>query len=183
MEDLEFDATTGWIEGITHKRSPNYNQRPNNTEINLLVIHCMSLPKGNYQHDYVIDLFQNKLDISKDASFEALKDLKVSAHFLIRRNGEIIQFVSIYDRAWHAGVSAFQQRENCNNFSIGIELEGTDDSEYERRQYKKLIKLTKILIKYTKITKDRIIGHSHISPNRKTDPGVLFDWGMYLKSL
>ena len=125
---------------------------------------------------------QYKLDISKHEYFKEISGLKVSSHFLIERTGNLKQFVSIDKKAWHAGVSSFKNRENCNDFSIGIELEGTDDSEYEKNQYNTLIKLViSLMRKYPNITKERVVGHSEIAPKRKTDPGIKFDWD-YIKS-
>ncbi|MCF6765970.1 1,6-anhydro-N-acetylmuramyl-L-alanine amidase AmpD [Thiotrichales bacterium 19S3-7] len=181
--DLSLDTATGWVNNIIHKPSQNYNQRPDKSDLSLLVIHCISLPEGSFVGNEIIDFFQNQLDISKHQSFQALKDVKVSAHFLIRRSGEVIQFVSIYDRAWHAGVSSFQGRGNCNDYSIGIELEGADYLPYEPLQYAALIKLTNLLINHTIINKNRIVAHSEIAPKRKTDPGKYFDWGYYLGCL
>lgn len=177
------NTKTGWIEEISQIFSPNFNARPNGILIDLLVIHCISLPEGEYKNNYIIDLFQNKLDIKADSSFKSLENLKVSAHFLIRRSGEIVQFVSIYDRAWHAGESSFLGKTNCNDYAIGIELEGTDKTPFELIQYEKLIQLTNILIDKTAINKNRIVSHSMIAPKRKTDPGQYFDWDYYLKNL
>jgi AmpD protein len=135
----------------------------------MIVIHGISIPEGQFGNDNVIKLFQNRL--------KAKKDLQVSAHVYIRREGEVIQFVPFDMRAWHAGVSHFQGQENCNDFSIGIELEGADNIVYTDIQYKKLNEIIKYLKKtYHDITDSRIVGHSDIAPGRKTDPGPLFDW-------
>lgn len=180
---LSLDTETGWVLDILHQHSPNYNQRPKDHCIDLLVIHCISLPEGHFNNDAVTDLFLNRLNIDQDPSFLVLKDLKVSAHFLIKRTGEIIQFVSIYDRAWHAGVSSFDNKPNCNDYSIGIELEGSDHSAYEDKQYLALGELTNLLMKHTQITPNRITGHSQIAPMRKTDPGEYFNWDYFFTLL
>ena len=149
--------------------SPNCNERPPNTIINMIVIHGISIPEGQFGNDNVIQLFQNRL--------KSMKEVKVSSHLYIRRGGEVIQFVPFDLRAWHAGISSFEGQENCNDFSIGIELEGTDNVVYTDIQYKKLKEIIKVLKKqYPAITDHRIVGHSDIAPGRKTDPGELFDW-------
>ena len=169
----------GWLEEANKCPSPNFDNRINQ-EIDLIVLHSISLPPGIYGNSFIEDFFQNKLDQSKDHFFQEIKDLKVSSHFLIKRDGSITQFVSILDRAWHAGISSFKGRENCNDFSIGIELEGTDTDSFEENQYNSLVSLTKILMsEFSSITVDRIIGHSDIAPGRKTDPGKGFDWYKY----
>ncbi|MDX2164763.1 MAG: 1,6-anhydro-N-acetylmuramyl-L-alanine amidase AmpD [Gammaproteobacteria bacterium] len=149
--------------------SPNCNERPLNIVIDMIVIHGISIPEGEFGNDNVIKLFQNRL--------KSMKEHKVSSHLYIRRDGGVIQFVPFDLRAWHAGASKFQGRENCNDFSIGIELEGSDDTAYENIQYKKLVEIIKHLKKlFPAITNERIVGHSDIAPGRKTDPGSLFDW-------
>jgi AmpD protein len=157
------------LENTEYIPSPNCNERPLKIIIDMIVIHGISLPEGQFGNDNVIKLFLNQL--------KSKKDLRVSSHLYIRRDGEVIQFVPFDLRAWHAGVSNFQGRENCNDFSIGIELEGSDDVIYTDIQYKKLKEIIKILKKlYPEITDSRIVGHSDIAPGRKTDPGPLFDW-------
>ncbi len=168
---------TGWLHagpGITLKPSPNFNERPIPDDISLLVIHNISLPPGQFGTPYVCDLFLNQLDLGADPWFKCLEGLKVSAHFLVDRNGHITQFVSCDARAWHAGVSSFDDREQCNDFSIGIELEGTDTLPYADAQYASLQALTYALTQRYRLRAVR--GHEHIAPNRKTDPGVSFDW-------
>lgn len=166
----------GWYLEAKHIQSNNYNQRPNNCDIDLVVVHCISLPEGKYNSESVENLFQNKLDCSLDLSFSCLKELEVSAHFYIKRCGEVVQFVSVDSRAWHAGISSFKGRENCNDFSVGIEMQGTDKTEYMTKQYDNLNKLLKNLkTSYSNIK--NITGHENIAPGRKTDPGVCFDWG------
>lgn len=172
---LQLDSA-GWLNKAKIIKSPNYNARPDDIDIDLLVIHCISLPEGQYDNHYVESLFLNDLNCSLDPSFKDLKDLKVSSHFYITRQGDIIQFVATEDRAWHAGVSAYKGRSNCNDFSIGIELQGTDKTIFTKAQYTSLIELTKAIIKKYPAVKDNIIGHSDIAPTRKTDPGSGFDW-------
>ena len=174
----------GWLEGVDQRISPNFDLRPKETEISLLVIHGISLPPGQYGDSWISDLFCNTLDCDAHPYFDGLRNLKVSSHLLIRRDGSVIQYVSFNDRAWHAGVSSFQGRERCNDFSIGIELEGVDDRAYAEEQYGSLIQVTQaIQLAYPAITTQRITGHSNIAPGRKTDPGEAFDWPRYLAGL
>lgn len=173
----------GWLEKINHCPSPNFNARPLDESISLLVIHNISLPAGVFGTGYVQQLFTNTLDTDAHPTFVDLKGLEVSAHCLIERDGSITQFVSFLDRAWHAGVSAYKNRENCNDFSIGIELEGTDDSPYTAEQYESLVQLTRALIYHYEIDEQRIVGHCDIAPGRKTDPGQAFDWSGYFSML
>jgi len=154
--------------------SDNYNQRPDKIEITLVVIHNISLPPGEFGNTYIEDFFTNKLQTNKHNYFKTLEDVKVSAHLLIKRDGSIVQFVDFNQRAWHAGQSSFNQVEDCNNYSIGIELEGTDDSAYETPQYTSLNLVLSILKSHYPITDIR--GHNEISPGRKTDPGPAFEW-------
>jgi N-acetyl-anhydromuramoyl-L-alanine amidase len=171
----------GWLEPnakVSIYASPNFNERPDDTTVSLLVIHNISLPPGQFGTPYVTDLFLNQLDLNADPWFkENLCGLTVSAHFVIDRTGHITQFVSCDDRAWHAGVSCHDGREQCNDFSIGIELEGTDTEPYTAEQYESLSNLTACLRKRYPLTSVR--GHCHIAPTRKTDPGPSFDWGRY----
>tara|TARA_X000000368_G_C22804916_1_gene612007 strand:+ start:22 stop:570 length:549 start_codon:yes stop_codon:yes gene_type:complete len=174
---LKINAKTYLIENIPYHQSINCDERPIGVDIDSIVIHCISLPSGVYDNNHIIDLFQNKLDTTQDKSFISLTNLKVSAHILVRRDGRIIQFVPFNLRAWHAGVSQYKNRENFNDFSIGIEIEGTPTTEYTNIQYEKLIQLiASIKLCYPRITDDNIIGHSDISPNRKKDPGDFFMW-------
>ena len=172
---------TGWLEpssSISLRPSPNFNARPAGVEIDLLVIHNISLPPGRFGTPYVADLFLNQLDLSADPWFEEnLKGLTVSAHFLIDRLGHITQFVSCDARAWHAGVSQHDGREQCNDFSVGIELEGTDTLAYTEAQYSALATLTQCLRSRYRLNAVR--GHCDIAPGRKTDPGPVFDWARY----
>jgi AmpD protein len=157
--------------------SPNCDPRPTGSAISLLVVHSISLPPGEFGGPAVIDFFLNRLDHAAHPYFEQIRGLEVSAHFLIRRSGELLQFVPCAQRAWHAGRSQWKGRERCNDISIGVELEGTDDSTFAGSQYAQLARLTRELRRRYPITD--IVGHSDIAPGRKTDPGVGFDWGRY----
>lgn len=170
-----------WLNSATHRPSPNQDARPPHEKIDCLVIHNISLPPQQYGGDDILNFFQNCLDYDAHPYFEQLRDVTVSAHCLIRRDGEIIQFVPFNQRAWHAGQSCFEGREKCNDFSIGIELEGSDFEAFTAEQYHQLQRVTKTLLNhYPDITKNRITGHSDIAPDRKTDPGPYFDWERYL---
>ena len=172
-----YAANNGWLENCQKLVSPNCNERPLNTDISLLVVHNISLPPGQFGTAFVEALFTNKLNVDDHPYFAEVAHLKVSAHLFINRRGEVLQFVSFDQRAWHAGQSCFLDRENCNDFSIGIELEGTDTEPYTEKQYAALAQVTGLLMSlYPKITLDRIVGHSDIAPTRKTDPGPAFDW-------
>ena len=167
----------GWIQSAEIVASPNFNERPAGTEIRLIVVHGISLPPGQYGGGYVQDFFCNRLDASQHPYFNEICDLQVSAHCLIERNGTLVQFVSFNDRAWHAGESNWCGKTGCNDFSIGIELEGTDDQGYTEPQYRVLAALVNSLRKrFPGIGADGIAGHSDIAPGRKTDPGPAFDW-------
>ena len=167
----------GWLEQSNKIPSPNFDDRPKNTEIKLIVIHNISLPPENFNPANIEKLFLNKLDFDSHEYFKEIQDLKVSSHFLIDREGQITQFVSVYKRAWHAGKSNFENEDNCNDFSIGIEMIGSDNSIFENKQYASLKKLIKSLKKvFPKILEDNIVGHSDIAAGRKTDPGPFFDW-------
>ncbi|MEA1606761.1 1,6-anhydro-N-acetylmuramyl-L-alanine amidase AmpD [Pseudomonas spirodelae] len=173
---MQLDPSSGWCDGIQHCPSPNFNQRPLG-EVSLLVIHNISLPPGEFGTGKVQAFFQNRLDADEHPYFAGIASLEVSAHFFIERDGAVTQFVSCNERAWHAGQSRFAERENCNDFSLGIELEGTDDLPFTAAQYAALIVLTQQLqVAYPAITLARICGHSDIAPGRKTDPGPAFDW-------
>ena len=154
--------------------SPNHDARPAGTRVSLLVVHGISLPPGEFGGDGIERLFTNRLDPGAHPYHAAVAALKVSAHFLIRRDGALIQFVRCADRAWHAGASAWDGRPRCNDFSIGVELEGTDDIASTGAQYAMLARLAKALRRRYPI--DDIVGHSDIAPGRKTDPGPAFDW-------
>ena len=173
MKNFVIDET-GWVEGVCRVPSPNFDARPENEVVSLIVIHNISLPPGEYGGPGILELFTNRLDPDAHPAYAPLRGLRVSAHFLIRRGGELIQFVSTHDRAWHAGVSCFRGRERCNDFSIGIELEGTDFEPFTLAQYETLHGLLRACAKAHPITD--ITGHAHIAPQRKTDPGPFFDW-------
>jgi AmpD protein len=172
--------TQGWLkpsDQVALRPSPNFNARPSDTDVSLLVIHNITLPPGQFGTPYITDLFLNQLDTAADPWFINVEGLKVSAHFVIDRLGHITQFVSCDERAWHAGASSFEGRAQCNDFSIGIELEGTDDLPFEDAQYKCLATLTQCLRARYPLT--AATGHSDIAPGRKTDPGPFFDWARF----
>ena len=174
--------------------SPNYNQRPSvisealcnrqqfGLDVSLLVIHNISLPPAQFENGYIQAFFQNCLPVNEHLYFSEIADVQVSAHLLITRSGKVVQFVNLNDRAWHAGLSCFQGRANCNDFSIGIEMEGTDDLPYTYLQYQTLAAITcAIQDSYPAIKKNAIVGHSDIAPARKTDPGDAFNWSYFFQ--
>ncbi|MCK9607770.1 MAG: 1,6-anhydro-N-acetylmuramyl-L-alanine amidase AmpD [Methylomonas sp.] len=166
------------------RHSPNCDARPDAADISLLVIHCISLPPAQFGGAYIEQLFCNCLDPNAHPYFQEIAQLRVSAHLLIRRGGELLQFVRFDQRAWHAGVSQYRGRERCNDFSIGIELEGSVDQPYCEPQYQRLIEVTRLLLKYYPgLNRERIVGHSDIAPGRKDDPGEGFDWRKYRAEL
>lgn len=173
---FQIDAS-GWAADVLRLPSPNFDQRAEGMEIALLVIHNISLPPGQFGGPFIADLFLNRLDYDADPYFDQLRPLRVSAHFLIRRDGAVMQFVSANDRAWHAGASTFCGQERCNDFSIGIELEGTDCEPFEPAQYLALAALTVALTAAYPLS--NVTGHEHIAPGRKTDPGPFFNWAEY----
>lgn len=174
----------GWLATAQRCESPNCDARPAAVPVSLLVIHNISLPPGEFGTGCVEQLFTNCLVSEQHPFFQTIDHLRVSSHFLIDRAGVVTQFVSIAQRAWHAGMSCFEGVENCNDFSIGIELEGTDEQPYSAQQYRQLAALTQNIIQACPaITSQRITGHSDIAPGRKTDPGPSFDWHRYLLSL
>ncbi len=180
---MQFDPLSGWFSDIQHCPSPNFNARPQG-EVSLVVVHNISLPPGQFGTGKVQTFFQNGLDPHEHPYFAGIAELRVSAHFLIERDGGIIQFVSCHDRAWHAGQSRYGARENCNDFSIGIELEGTDELPYSDAQYAALTQLIRALqLAYPALSNQRICGHVDIAPGRKTDPGPAFDWPRLLAAL
>ena len=173
----------GWFSHARRCRSDNFNPRPDSNDISLLVIHNISLPPGQFGTGCVQAFFCNELDCYSHPQLEELTGVQVSAHLFIDRNGDCFQFVSLLDRAWHAGVSCFDGRENCNDFSIGIELEGEDLRPYTDAQYRELAAVTQAMLRrFPGLVPERITGHSDIAPGRKTDPGPAFDW-VYYKSL
>lgn len=177
------ELTEGWIDGIKRVPSPHFDERPEGEIPSLLVIHNISLPPGEFGGPYIDRLFTGTLDPNEHSYFAEIQHLRVSAHCLIRRDGEITQYVSFNKRAWHAGVSQFNGREKCNDFSIGIELEGTDELDFTAKQYRSLKAVTQLLMKNYPIIPEHITGHSDIAPGRKTDPGPHFDWDLYKKMI
>ena len=167
-------AGDGWFDFARRVDSPNFGPRPEGENVSLVVIHNISLPPGEFSGGWIEDFFLNRLDATAHPYFASIAGMQVSSHFLIRRDGEVVQFVSTADRAWHAGVSCWQGRDNCNDFSIGIELEGADDAPFEPAQYTSLWRLLEALCAAHPIV--AIAGHSDIAPGRKTDPGPCFDW-------
>lgn len=163
--------------------SPNCDARPDGTCIDVIVIHCISLPPGEFGGTAIQEFFCNQLDFECHPYYQEIAGLRVSSHFLIRRNGRLLQFVPVHRRAWHAGVSRFQGRDCVNDYSIGIELEGTDDSDFDENQYGVLYALTETLMRrFPAITADRLVGHCDIAPGRKSDPGPGFDWKRYRRA-
>ncbi len=165
------------MRGVRYLASPNCDPRPGGEKPRLLVIHGISLPPAEYGGPWIDALFTNSLDPQAHPYFAEIHQLRVSSHLLIRRDGEVVQYVPFNQRAWHAGISAYQGRERCNDFSIGIELEGTDDEPYEEVQYQMLAEsVAALMTVYPELSAERITGHSDIAPGRKTDPGPYFDW-------
>lgn len=170
---MEIDVS-GFASPALHLLSPNKDARPAETDVNMIVVHNISLPPNQYGGPGIVQLFTNQLDPLEHPYYAEIAHLKVSSHFLIRRTGELIQFVSCAQRAWHAGQSQWQGRERCNDFSVGIELEGSDFEPFEDAQYATLQALVDALKKRYPI--QHVVGHSDIAPGRKTDPGPFFDW-------
>lgn len=174
----------GWYSKARHVPSPYCDQRAESKDISLLVVHNISLPPGQFGGPYIEQFFTGKLDPDEHPFFKVIHNMGVSAHCLIRRDGEIVQFVPFGARAWHAGASSFAGRAKCNDYSIGIELEGSDYIAYTESQYDALTELAQQLQKrYPLITQDRITGHQYIAPLRKTDPGLVFDWVRFRREL
>lgn len=181
---MQIVPETGLLLNTRFLASENCNERPPGMQIDLLVIHGISLPPKQFGGPYIDALFTNQLDVNAHPYFAEIAQIKVSAHCLIARNGQVTQYVPFGMRAWHAGRSHFQGRENCNDFSIGIELEGADDVPYAQEQYEKLAEMI-ILLKttYPEITDERVVGHDTVAPGRKTDPGPAFDWQLLKRLL
>ncbi|WP_228445274.1 1,6-anhydro-N-acetylmuramyl-L-alanine amidase AmpD [Thalassotalea sp. HSM 43] len=189
MVVVQVKINKGWLDSdsfdfhISHKASPHCDDRECD-DISLLVIHNISLPPGKFGSNHITDLFLGQLNPDDDDYFKDIYKLRVSAHLLVRRDGSVIQYVPLNKRAWHAGVSEFCGRQKCNDYSIGIEMEGTDDLPYTESQYSSLATLTEaIMANYPDINKQRITGHCHIAPGRKTDPGESFDWQQYFSAV
>lgn len=175
--------SVGWLSEVKKVASPFFDSRPADATVSLLVVHNISLPPGQYGGNAIEAFFTGKLSADEHPFFQVIENMRVSAHCLIKRDGEIVQFVSFQDRAWHAGKSSFSGVERCNDYSIGIELEGTDYDAYTQAQYHSLAELTCLLQQtYPLITPHRVTGHQYIAPLRKTDPGLTFDW-RYFRSL
>jgi AmpD protein len=178
---LPYSIVDGRCEEAAWVPSPNYDERPQGAKVELLVIHNISLPPGEFGGPWIDALFRNRLDPDAHPYFAGIAALEVSAHFLIRRGGELLQYVNTDARAWHAGVSCWKGRERCNDFSIGIELEGADDVPFSEHQYEVLAELARALFdRYGKLD---VTGHSDVAPGRKTDPGPWFEWARFLASL
>lgn len=174
---LRIDAATGWLDGVERLESPNCNDRPSGVAADLIVVHGISLPPGEFGGPWIDRLFTNTLPPTAHPYFAAVAGSPVSAHLLIRRTGALTQYVPFHRRAWHAGESCHEGRKACNDFSIGIELEGTDTVAYEDAQYSALARVVSALCAcYPALSPERIVGHSDIAPGRKTDPGMAFDW-------
>jgi len=177
LPSLEVDVATGLLRAARHVESPNCDARPAGCEAELLIVHGISLPPSSFGGPWIDRLFTNELPADAHPYFASLAGLRVSSHVLIRRDGEITQYVRFTDRAWHAGKSTFCGREGCNDFSIGIELEGADRVPYEDVQYRVLATLVAALCAaYPRLSAERLVGHSDVAPGRKTDPGPAFDW-------
>lgn len=181
---MYLDPATGLLDAARYVCSPNCDARPAGATVDALVIHAISLPPGQYSGNYVEDFFCNRLDPGLHEYFAEVQEMMVSAHFYIRRDGTLLQFVPTLQRAWHAGKSALGGREKVNDFSIGIELEGSDDGPFSDAQYEVLIELSNCLIRsYPELSAERIVGHCDIAPGRKTDPGPYFDWQRFRNAL
>jgi AmpD protein len=181
---MQLTLERGWLVQARRVPSPNYGPRPTGCVPELLVIHNISLPPGCYGGDCIERFFTNCLDWEEHPYFEEIRGIEVSAHLVIQRSGDMVQFVNFEQRAWHAGQSSFHGRSNCNDFSIGIELEGADDDPYAQAQYVALAAVTNLLLAhYPAMSAQKIVGHSEISPGRKTDPGPAFDWPHYRRQL
>lgn len=181
---VEIDVVTGLIRGVRYVASPNQDARPEGASLDLLVVHGISLPPGEFQGEWVERLFLNELPPDRHPYFAAIAQLKVSAHLYIRRDGSMTQFVPWHRRAWHAGVSSWRNRLGCNDFSVGIELEGADEIPYEPVQYAALAAVSRELLRvYPTLAADAVVGHSDIAPSRKTDPGPAFDWQHFRRLL
>lgn len=184
QSNIELDTITGLVSGARQVPSPNYDTRPEGEAVEALIIHAISLPPGQFGGRYIEQFFCNQLDREAHPYFAEIAELKVSAHFLIYRSGELVQFVPVHQRAWHAGVSCCMGREAVNNFSIGIELEGCDEEPFADAQYETLEMLTRCLTEAIQtLSAENIYGHSDIAPGRKTDPGPGFDWSRYRYAL
>lgn len=174
---MRIDQATGLLGAARQRPSPNHDERPVGMTMDLIVVHGISLPPGEFGGPWIDALFTNTLDPAVHPYFQTIAELRVSAHLLVRRDGELVQYAPFHRRAWHAGASNFAGRARCNDFSIGIELEGADHIPYDDRQYAQLAAvITALWATYPTLTPDRLVGHADIAPGRKTDPGPAFDW-------
>jgi N-acetyl-anhydromuramoyl-L-alanine amidase len=174
---LHVDPDSGLLQGANYVRSPNYDARPAGIETDLIVVHGISMPPGEFGGPWIERLFTNTLPLDAHEYFAQIGPLRVSSHLLVARDGAITQYVKFTDRAWHAGASSYEGREACNDFSVGVELEGTDTLAYEPAQYLVLAQVVAALCAaYPAFSPDRVVGHSDIAAGRKTDPGPAFDW-------
>jgi AmpD protein len=181
---VQINTASGLVSEARHSLSPNYDARPDPEDITGIIIHSISLPPGEYGGPWIEDFFLNQLDPSAHPYFGEIESLEVSAHLLIRRDGELVQFVPFHRRAWHAGASQWAGRDKCNDFTIGIELEGDEFSPFTVAQYQQLATvIIAVMAAYPKITADNITGHEHVAPGRKTDPGPHFDWELLTQLL
>lgn len=169
---------------MRYLKSPHCNARPDSAVIDLLVLHAISLPEGVFEQDYIDALFMGNLDVSAHSSFSSLDGVRVSSHFVVNRSGEITQFVPCQQRAWHAGQSSWEGRDNCNDYAIGIEMIGDEKRPFTHKQYTETARLCRALMQsYSNITRQRIVGHQDIAPGRKWDPGKYWDWEKFRRSL
>jgi AmpD protein len=173
--------TDGWWRHARRVRSPNVGPRPPGSEVTLAVVHSISLPPGQYGGDHVERFFTNRLDVSAHRYFEQIAGVRVSAHFFIRRDGAVVQFASCHDRAWHAGASQWRGREGCNDWSIGVELEGLEGERFTRAQYRALVRLLRAAASRWPLAE--VVGHEHVAPGRKADPGPRFEWRRVARAL
>ncbi len=176
---MQVDLDSGLLRGVRYIASPNFDARPPDIETNLIVIHGISLPPGDFGGPWIERLFTNSLPLDAHEYFAQIGPLKVSSHVVVARTGDLTQYVKFTDRAWHAGLSSYEGRQACNDFSVGLELEGTDTLPYEPIQYEVLAQVIGALCAaYPALSPDRVVGHSDIAPGRKTDPGPAFDWSL-----
>jgi len=174
---LKIDIETGILDTARYVPSPNCNARPAGTDLALIIVHAISLPPGEFGGPWIDRLFTNDLPADAHDYFREIRSLQVSCHLLIRRDGELVQYVPFHARAWHAGESEYEGRKGCNDFAVGIELEGCDEEPYEKAQYELLVHVVRTLIAaYPSLSPEHIVGHCDVAPGRKTDPGPAFDW-------
>ena len=174
---MEIDRDSGLLRGVRYVPSPHQDDRPEGPDVDLVVVHGISLPPGDFGGPWIERLFLGRLPTEEHPYFATIRELRVSTHVLIRRSGALVQYVPFHRRAWHAGTSSWEGRQRCNDYSVGVELEGTDDLPYEGAQYRALAgAIAALAAVRPAITPDRLVGHSDVAPKRKTDPGRLFDW-------